>query len=80
MKKHGRDWAAAAACLLLAGGLGTVSLFVGSFPLSLSQIGSILTGGMEGTLEAQVVWQMRLPRMWVGVLAGWALGLAGGVY
>ena len=45
MKKHGRDWAAAAACLLLVGGLGTVSLFVGSFPLSLSQIGSILTGG-----------------------------------
>lgn len=80
MKKRGRDWAAAAACLLLAGGLGTVSLFVGSFPLSLSQIGSILTGGMEGTLEAQVFWQLRFPRMCMGLLAGWALGLAGGVY
>ena len=80
MKKHGRDWAAAAACLLLVGGLGTVSLFVGSFPLSLSQIGSILTGGMEGTLEAQVFWQLRFPRMCMGLLAGWALGLAGGVY
>ena len=45
MKKRGRDWAAAAACLLLAGGLGTVSLF-----------------------------------MCMGLLAGWALGLAGGVY
>ena len=80
MKKHGRDWAAAAACLLLVGGLGTVSLFVGSFPLSLSQIGSILAGGMEGTLEAQVFWQLRFPRMCMGLLAGWALGLAGGVY
>lgn len=80
MKKRGRDWAAAAACLLLVGGLGTVSLFVGSFPLSLSQIGSILTGGMEGTLEAQVFWQLRFPRMCMGLLAGWALGLAGGVY
>ena len=80
MKKHGRDWAAAAACLLLVGGLGTVSLFVGSFPLSLSQIGSILTGGMEGTLEAQVFWQLRFPRMCMGLPAGWALGLAGGVY
>ncbi len=80
MKKHGRDWAAAAACLLLVGGLGTVSLFVGSFPLSLPQIGSILTGGMEGTLEAQVFWQLRFPRMCMGLLAGWALGLAGGVY
>ena len=59
------------------GGWGPSSLFVGSFPLSLSQIGSILAGGMEGTLEAQVFWQLRFPRMCMGLLAGWAPGAGG---
>ena len=54
MKKNTRDRAAVAACLLLVGGLGVASLLVGSFPLSLSQILSILSGGMEGSMEAQV--------------------------
>ena len=80
MKKNTRDRAAVAACLLLVGGLGVASLLVGSFPLSLSQILSILSGGMEGSMEAQVFWQLRLPRMCMGLLSGWALGMAGGVY
>ena len=63
MKMTTRDRAALAACLLLVGGVGTVSLFVGSFPLSLSQIGSILAGGMEGTVEHQVFWQLRVSRV-----------------
>lgn len=80
MKMTTRDRAALAACFLLVGGVGTVSLFVGSFPLSLSQIGSILAGGMEGTVEHQVFWQLRVSRVCMALLTGWALGLAGGVY
>ena len=80
MRKNTREWAAGAACLLLVGALGTLSLFVGSFPLSVSQLLSALTGASAGTLEFQVFWQLRLPRMCMGLLSGWALGLAGGVY
>lgn len=80
MKMTTRDRTAVAVCLLLVGGVGTVSLFIGSFPLSPSQIVAILTGGLEGTMEWQVFWQLRLPRVCMGFLTGWALGLAGGVY
>lgn len=80
MKHHIRQRAALAACILLAAILGILSLLVGSFPLSLPQIFSVLAGDLGGTLPAQVFWQLRLPRMCMGLLSGWALGLAGGVY
>ena len=80
MREKGRERLALGAAILLTAVLALLSVRVGSFPLSLSQIGSILTGGMEGTLEAQVFWQLRFPRMCMGLLAGWALGLGGGVY
>ena len=79
MKREKSAMLMGAACgLLLA--LCAVSLCVGSFPLSLSQIGEILQGGLAGEMPARVFWTLRVPRTAVGLLAGLGLGLAGGVY
>lgn len=80
MKRIDRDLTATlAACALLLA-LALVSVCVGSFPLSVSQIGQILAGGLRDTLEGRVFWMLRVPRVAMGVLSGLALGLAGGVY
>ena len=60
--------------------LGALSLCIGSFPLSLSQIGVLLTGGLADTLEFRVFWTLRVPRTLMALLAGLGLGVAGGVY
>ena len=60
--------------------LGAVSLCVGSYPLSLGQIGALLTGGMGDTIQARVFFTLRLPRTLMAAVTGLALGLAGGVY
>ena len=79
MKREKSAMLMGAACgLLLA--LCAVSLCVGSFPLSLAQIGEILQGGLAGEMPARVFWTLRVPRTVVGLLAGLGLGLAGGVY
>lgn len=79
MKREKSAMLMGAACgLLLA--LCAVSLCVGSFPLSLAQIGEILQGGLAGEMPARVFWTLRVPRTAVGLLAGLGLGLAGGVY
>ena len=61
---------------LLAG----LSVCVGSFPLSFSDISEILKGNMNDTLPYGVFWTLRIPRTIGGLLAGLGLGLAGGVY
>ncbi|MDY3619221.1 FecCD family ABC transporter permease [Agathobaculum sp.] len=80
MKQTIRSHAAVLAAIALLGVLAAVSACVGSFPLSLSQIGGILTGGLRGTMEERVFLLLRLPRVLMGLLAGLALGTAGGVY
>lgn len=80
MKQTARDRAALGAAAVLLGALLAVSVCVGSFPLSLAQIGRLLAGGLDGTREAAVFWTLRVPRVVMGLLAGLALGLAGGVY
>ena len=60
--------------------LTAVSACVGSYPLSLHQIGQLLTGGLSETMEYRVFWQLRLPRVVMGLLSGFALGVAGGIY
>lgn len=80
MKRIDRDLAAALAACALLGAIALVSVCVGSFPLSVSQIGRLLAGGLRDTMESRVFWMLRVPRVAMGVLAGLALGLAGGVY
>ena len=80
MRPNTRDAAVLTAALCLLGLLAGVSVCVGSFPLSLSQIVALLQGKYSDSLEAQVFWSLRLPRVAAGLLAGLGLGLAGGVY
>lgn len=59
---------------------GILSVCIGSFPLSLSEIAAILRSGLTETVESRVFWMLRLPRTMTGLLAGLSLGLAGGIY
>ena len=60
--------------------LAAASVCVGTFPLSLGQICTLLGGGLRDTMEARIFFTLRLPRTGAAVLAGLALGVAGGVY
>ncbi len=62
------------AALVLTGAAFVVSLCVGRFPLSISDL---LTGQ---ELPVRVFWTLRLPRTLMAVLAGFVLGVAGSVY
>lgn len=54
----------------------TVSMLLGDYPLTPSQIWDVLRGGGTRT-EQYVVLQVRLPRLLMALLAGAALGVAG---
>lgn len=55
-----------------------VSLCIGRYPLSLSDIASALSG--SGGMAAQVFWRLRLPRSAAALAAGMAMGVSGAVY
>ena len=57
-----------------------VSLCVGSYPLTVSEIGAVLTGQRAGSITERVFWELRLPRVLLGLLTGAVLGVSGGVY
>ncbi len=57
-----------------------LSACTGSYPLSPAQIGAILLGKETATMGARVFWQLRLPRVVMGLVAGAALSLSGAVY
>lgn len=61
------------ACVLL-------SCCVGRYPLSMTDLGKILSGSMEDGMKASVFWQIRLPRTFFAALAGMALALSGMIY
>ncbi len=70
--------------IFLAAGLLAVlvilSACVGSYPLTPGQIGHILLGRGPTDMGTRVFWQLRLPRVFMGLLAGAVLSLAGAVY
>ena len=57
-----------------------LSCTLGSYPISLPEMGQLLMGKLENTTLSGVFWQLRVPRVVMGLTAGCALGLAGGVY
>ena len=57
-----------------------LSLTVGSYSLSLSEIGCLFVGQSNDVIAQQVFFHLRIPRIVMGVLAGLVLGIAGGVY
>ena len=64
--------------------LTLVSLTVGSYPLTLSDIacsfGEIFLPRAEQTMASRVFWGLRFPRTFTALLSGMILGLCGGVY
>ncbi|MBX6768759.1 MAG: iron chelate uptake ABC transporter family permease subunit [Actinomadura rubrobrunea] len=67
-----------AAALALLGALCLLSIAVGSRQIPLDEVARALTGPHDTEVGA-IVWDVRLPRTVLGVLAGAALGLAGAV-
>lgn len=57
-----------------------MSICVGKYPLHLSEIGAILTGGETSDIERNVFFTLRVPRTVMALLAGIGLGMAGSVY
>jgi len=57
-------------------GVGIISLCFGSADIPLAKLLSVLMGG-EGTVERTILYEVRLPRVFLGVAVGGALSLAG---
>ena len=57
-----------------------VSLFVGRYPISASEVLAILTGGEADPMSRAVLLNLRLPRTAMALMAGAGLGLAGSVF
>lgn len=73
--KNKKFWAVAGILLIAVG----LSLCVGRYPLSLSDLWKALTGRAEG-MAGQVFWQIRAPRTFLVLLCGMALSASGMVY
>ena len=70
-------WTAAILILaVLLAGVGIISLCLGSANIPLAKLLSALMGG-EGTIEHTILWEVRLPRIFLGIAVGGALSLAG---
>lgn len=54
--------------------LAFFSFFVGSHPLEVEEVWTILHGGTDTSKETVIVWTQRLPRAAVGLATGFALG------
>lgn len=79
-KYHTREIAAfclTAAILLIS---MTVSFCVGKYPITLREIGSLLTGAPVSEMTRRVFFTLRVSRTFMAILGGAGLGLAGAVY
>lgn len=57
-----------------------VSISAGKYPISISEIAALLTGGETSAMTAKVFFTLRLPRTLMALMAGIGLGAAGSVY
>ena len=62
---------------LLVASAFIVSIFMGQFPLSASDIFTIIAGGEISEIRRSVFFTLRLPRVTMGLIAGAGLGMAG---
>lgn len=72
------------ACICIPVVLVFVSLFIGRYPLSLTEVVTILQSGINSTtpgvssIKHAVVWDMRMPRALMALTVGGALAVSGG--
>jgi len=78
MKSKSMTWIIVTLLLVIAA--FAVSLTVGRYPLSLSDIMTILTGQSTDPLSSSVFFNLRLPRTVMALLAGLGLGMTGSVF
>lgn len=57
-----------------------ISACIGSYSLSLRDIIKILSGSHSDAMSVKVFFVLRLPRVFVGILSGLALGMSGAVF
>ncbi len=57
-----------------------ISIAMGSFSLTLEEIANIFLGNLNNTVEYRVFYTLRLPRTFMAIVTGVALGISGGVY
>lgn len=67
-------------CLCLVVAVFLASLCVGKYPISLAEIGNILTGRGSDQMAKNVFFSLRLPRSVMAFLAGAGLSVAGSIY
>lgn len=68
------------AALLLLGAALALSVCIGKYPISLPEIGTLLTGGTTEEMTRNVFFTLRLPRTAMVLIAGVGLGTAGFVF
>lgn len=76
---HRRSAAITVILLLVAVGIGCVTLTTGSYDISVARVIEILSGGQEGT-DAYLVLNQRLPRVVAALLIGMCLAASGVIF
>ena len=74
--KDKKIWLIIIICLILF----CFSLTIGSYDLSINDILKILSGNSSSSMQDNVFYNLRLPRVVMGLFTGLVLGLAGAVY
>lgn len=67
-------------CIVIMMLLVCLSLTIGSYDLSVGDIFKIITGQASSKIQENVFYNLRLPRVLMGLFTGLVLGLAGSVY
>ncbi|MBQ9148565.1 MAG: iron ABC transporter permease [Oscillospiraceae bacterium] len=64
-------------CLLVG---SVISFCVGKYPITMAEIGALITGGEVKDMTVKVFFSLRVPRTIMAIMGGMALGMAGAVY
>lgn len=77
-----RKWIFIAACIVVVVAAG-YSMAIGNYAMSVSRCYEVLwnhlTGNIDDATEDYVIWSLRAPRVFLGIVAGVALGASGAV-
>ena len=75
--RRARTIAVTIALLLLFAALAVLNIGIGSVKVSAGDVLSAVFHGNSGSIEHDIIWKLRLPRMVAGIILGGALALSG---